>query len=178
MFFHMKITHEHLLQLLHYDAATGVFTWNVGNNKRGRGRVAGSLLKSGSSRGYLYITVCGSKYRAHRLAWFYAYKTTPPVIDHIDGNKANNALANLRAATQQQNSYNAKLSKLNTSGFKGVCWDKSKMKWMASIRLPCGKQKTIGRYETKEEAAAAFKAVELATRGEFAKNISNPGNTS
>lgn len=163
----MKITHQHLLELLSYEPETGDFRWKVDGFRRGPGKLAGTLQKTGSAAGYTYITVAGHKYRAHRLAWFYVYGVAPGLIDHIDGNKSNNSIRNLRVTTQRQNCYNTKRSSRNKSGHKGVCWDKSKGKWMASIRLSCGKQKTIGRYDSKDDAAAAWREVALRDRGEF-----------
>jgi hypothetical protein len=88
-------------------------------------------------------------------------------VDHINGNTLDNRVENLRFASPSQNGMNAKLSKANTSGFKGVTFNKRKEKWMAQIRFD-GKNQFLGYFYTPEEAHTAY--CEAATRlcGEFA----------
>lgn len=88
-------------------------------------------------------------------------------VDHIDGNGLNNAKSNLRLCTKAQNGMNRGPQRDNSSGYKGVGWDRSRHKWRAQITVN-GKNTFIGRYNTKEKAARAYdkKAKEL--YGEFA----------
>lgn len=86
------LTVERLRELLDYDPETGVFRWKEPRRKCRVGEVAGSLRKDG----YVKIQVDGRFYQAHRLAWLCVYGVWPSAIDHIDGNRANNAIANLR----------------------------------------------------------------------------------
>lgn len=74
------------------------------------------------------------------------------VIDHKNRNKLDNRRANLRVCTQAKNRLNSIKKSNNTSGYIGVCWDKTKNKWLASIHLH-GKQKYLGRYDTAQEAS-------------------------
>lgn len=93
------------------------------------------------------------------------------IVDHINRNKLDNRKCNLRICTKQQNNFNTNISKNNTSGYKGVYWDKSRGKWSASIGY---NYKTIflGRYNTKEEAYKKRLEAEEKYYKEFmAKNI-------
>ena len=77
-----------------------------------------------------------------------------PYIDHIDNNGFNNSISNLRWATSQENSHNAKLSQRNSSGVKGVSFDKKENKWRAQIQID-GIKIHIGYYLTLEKAKEA-----------------------
>lgn len=89
-------------------------------------------------------------------------------VDHIDGNKSNNQRANLRICTHAENSRYCKINRKNTSGYKGVCWDKARSKWVAQIKVNM-KRKMLGRFETAELAYAAYCRAALEFHGEFAK---------
>ena len=106
--------------------------------------------------GYRQIKVNLVIYKEHRLAWLYVYGEWPEEeIDHINGNKADNRLINLRTATRKQNARNRGLVTSNTSGFKGVSWDAKNGKWLATATV-AGIQKHIGRYATPEQAHQAY----------------------
>ncbi len=113
--------------------------------------------------------VAGKMYKAHRLAWFYMTGEWPPdQIDHIDGDRDNNRLVNLRKATNAQNGANARLSKNNSSGFKGVSFDTSVGRWRASIRRN-RQLHYLGFFNTPEEAHAAYASAAVQLFGEFAR---------
>jgi hypothetical protein len=90
------------------------------------------------------------------------------VVDHIDGDGLNNRRANLRAVTTQQNAFNQRAAKGNTSGFKGVTWIKQGKKWQASIKLN-GKSRHLGRFATAEEAHDAYVKASAELHGEFGR---------
>jgi len=114
------------------------------------------------------ITVLGTKHLAHRLAWLYMTGSWPNSdIDHEDRDRSNNAWRNLRLATKQQNARNRTITSNNTSGVKGVSWDKEKQRFQA--RLGCsGKNIHVGYFSTLAEAATARHAAATEAYGEFA----------
>ena len=152
------ITAEYLRSILHYDQETGIFTWKVGSaNQVKVGDVAGSQ----DGHGYLQIRVCSRKYKAHRLAWLYMYSNWPKdQIDHINRNKTDNRITNLRDVSHKQNQQNTGKRSDNTSGHTGVSWYKPYSKWLAHIKHN-QKQINLGYFTTIEEAVAARKAGEL-----------------
>tara|TARA_E500000318_G_C3569068_1_gene217016 strand:+ start:7436 stop:7984 length:549 start_codon:yes stop_codon:yes gene_type:complete len=155
-----------------YDRDTGVFTWKVNRRYTARkGSVAG--LKNDS--GYILLTIESKRYRAHRIAWLLVHGEWPKnQIDHINGVRDDNRIENLRHVTNAQNAANASLMPCNTSGFKGVTYDKDRSKWHSQIKKDA-KKYFLGRYDCKIEAAKAYdkKAIELF--GEYAKTNKSMG---
>jgi len=145
---------EDLEKYLQYTPSTGKFKWlNVGRRWKCRmGEEAGYVNK----RGYRIIGFKGKIYRAHRLAWYMSKKVIPSdhEVDHINGNKDDNRLGNLRVVTKQENAMNRKLPKTSTSGILGVYWHKKQEKWHAGVKIK-GKQRYLGSFSTKEEAGEA-----------------------
>jgi hypothetical protein len=170
-------TAEHIRSLLDYDPETGDFTWKYRSGDDSRitnwnRRWAGKRSYNMDRKGYLKIVLKPRQYKAHRLAWLYVYGEWPKgEIDHIDGNRANNAIANLRVATARQNQSN-KTMKTAQSGFRGVT--KHFNKWRAMIRVD-GKTTHLGLFDTPEAASAAYKAAAAANFGEFAYSRANDG---
>jgi hypothetical protein len=158
---------EIILSKLDYDPQTGFFTWK----KTTRRFKAGTRANAISDCGYHVINLDGKRYQSHRLAWQIIYKTIPEhEIDHINGNKLDNRICNLRLATRAENQRNVKLRKDNTSGYKGVCLDKSKNKWKAQASI-AGVLKHLGLFETPELAATAYKNFTKLNHGEFYREI-------
>ena len=119
------ISHDHLISILDYDPVTGVFT-----NKKGR--VLGS--KPTNPKAYVHIGINRKPMCAHVLAWFYVHKTWPLAdIDHINRNRHDNRLSNLREATRSQNVFAGKMRSDNKSGQRGVSWHKRAKKWRVQI---------------------------------------------
>lgn len=149
-----KLTAERLRELLHYDPETGVFTRRVRCGRSPAGSVAGHNRKSG----YAAVSVCNKLYLAHRLAWLYVYGHWPHKdIDHIDGNGLNNRLSNLRECVPGENHQNVAPHKDNISGLLGVTWDKQTGRWRSRIMIE-RRQVNLGRFDTPEEAHAAYLA--------------------
>ncbi len=90
------------------------------------------------------------------------------VVDHIDGNGLNNRRDNLRAATHQENMRNARLRKTNTSGYKGVCWNKVVKKWQARIWIG-GRRTSLGYFDDPAEAYEVYCAAAREHYQDFAK---------
>ena len=142
---------------LFYDSETGIFYWKNTELVSWvvRGKKAGSIYRNG----YLVIQVKKNdkhvRISGHRLAWFFAKGHFPETaIDHINGNKTDNRIENLRLATYAQNNQNkTKPYKNNKTGVLGVFLDKGK--YRAVVRLN-GKGKHIGMFDTIEEASNAY----------------------
>ncbi|MBD5703291.1 HNH endonuclease [Citrobacter freundii] len=120
-------------------------------------------------KGYLKFSANGyGMVLAHRAAWAIYYGQLPHQhIDHIDGDKQNNRITNLRLCTHNQNQHNQGIRKTNKSGFKGVSFTKALNKWQAQICCN-SKVKHLGFYECKVEAAHAYDIAAMEFHGEFA----------
>lgn len=147
---------EHLRSLIAYDPETGDLTWlsrGVKNSKRA-GKRAGCL----DAHGYCCVLVMGRSFKAHRIAFALHYGRWPASqIDHIDGDRANNRIANLREATNRENMQNQIRRPSNKSGYVGVDWHARDRKWRAQIRLN-GKNHHLGLFDCPREAHAAYLA--------------------
>ena len=125
-------TRERAIELFHYEPETGNFFWRIAKAQRVRaGDLAGSL---DSSQGYRKLCIDGKLYRAHRIAWLIVMGALPAgQIDHINGDRSDNRIANLREATNAENCRNARLRRDNSSGLKGVSYHKPSGKWRSRI---------------------------------------------
>jgi HNH endonuclease len=142
------ISHDKIIEYLDYEPDTGIFRWKKTSASKGpKGSIAGTMTKSG----YLQIGFCGIVVRAHRLAWFYVHKKWPShVIDHIDGNKLNNRIDNLRDVNLTINQLNIhKASKNSMLKIRGVSLNRNKY-------IAYFKRKNLGRFETWQEAEIAY----------------------
>ena len=140
------ITQTSLQALLDYKPESGVFIRKVRTSNRIKvGEQAGSFDKDG----YLCIRVHGKTYKAHRLAWLYVHGAMPiGEIDHINGDKADNRIENLRDVTKSVNQQNRR-------SVRGYSRDRNR--WKAQIRFG-GKRRHLGCYETEQEAHEAYLA--------------------
>ena len=154
---------ERLKFLLSYDRNTGEFFWIKPTRNKKKNAAAGF----DRGKGYRSIEIDGRTYRSQRLVWFYEYGYWPiNQIDHINGNRADNRIENLREATNSQNRANSKRQKNNQSGYKGV--KRSGDKWMARIRK--NRQLIyLGLFETAASAHAAYAAAAQELHGDFAR---------
>jgi hypothetical protein len=143
---------DRLRQLFLYDPDTGVFVRKIGVRGGPVGAVAGYV---NTHLGYVLIGVDRRLYYGHRLAWLYAHGVWPSLtIDHINGDRADNRLSNLRDVTHLVNCQNVRKARSGThSGRLGVC--KNRDKWQVKIRVD-GKSKNIGTYKTIDEANSAY----------------------
>lgn len=165
------VTAEDLRALLDYDPETGVFRWlwradvSRSTNVRLSGRVAGCP----DHYGYIVIRIRGRLYKAHRLAWLYMTGEWPShQIDHRLSETGDNRWEKLRQATHQQNMFNSKMPKSNTSGFKGVIWDKRRGMWRAQIGLNY-RCIVLGLFTDPSEAYSAYLKAASELHGEFAR---------
>jgi hypothetical protein len=119
--------------------------------------------------GYWRICLYDVRYPAHRLAWLYSYGVWPrEEIDHINGEKSDNRLTNLRLATHSENRANAGPQKNNSSGYKGVGFNKKTGKWRATIRKD-RRPISLGYFATAEEAHSAYKGAAVRLFGPYAR---------
>ncbi len=148
------LTAERLRELLSYEPETGEFRWRVG---RGGTAVAGGRAGCKQTIGYRRIGVAGRTYWEHRLAWLHVTGTWPSdQIDHVNGVKGDNRIANLREATRSENQGNLRQARSDSkTGLLGVHWNKPNKKFMAQIMFS-GKQKYLGLFDTAEQAHQAY----------------------
>lgn len=151
------ITAERLRQELSYDHHTGNFVRLVTRAQSRAGQVAGYVNKT---TGYVLIDVCGKTYAAHRLAWLYVHGEWPKQsIDHINRDRADNRLGNLRDVSTSQNMRNVGLRRSNTSGVTGVYWHKPTGNWLV-LAIKEKKQHCLGYFRDWFDAVCARKSWE------------------
>lgn len=137
-------------KLVSYDPDTGSMTWLVTKGRCVKGREVGNP----HSCGYRETHIGGHRIYVHRLVWLYHYGKMPGgQIDHINGDRSDNRIKNLRAVTQQQNSANMRMKSNNKSGYKGVT--KYGNRYIAHIHIS-GKTSYLGSYDTPVAAHGAY----------------------
>lgn len=161
------LTQGRLRVLLHYNPATGAFTWRKDRGRfRCKGKPAGTR-----SRGYNQIEIDGRFYRAARLAVLYMTGAFPPsgfCVDHIDRDRSNDRWKNLRVVRHKQNAWNRSPCSRNKSGFPGVCWDRRRNKWQAFIGQN-NRTLNLGFFADFDDACAARLAAERKHYGQFSR---------
>lgn len=155
----IPLTYEYLNSIIRYDEHTGELFNKVPRGLKTIGERA-EANTADASTGYLNVNIRKKKYHAHRIAWFLHCGEMPKLqIDHIDHNKLNNKITNLREVTHRENSLNRGINKNNTSGTVGVIWCKRDSKWRVSIRVNY-KKIHLGHFFIKEEAIKARRHAE------------------
>lgn len=170
---------EVLRQLLRYEPDTGKLFWLPRDraffgcqrsyavwNARYSGKES---LTADDQHGYRVGNVLGRTQKAHRVAWAIQTGKWPSEhIDHVNCDGADNRWANLREATNQQNGFNRRANKNSKSGIKGVCWIARRKKWIAQISAN-GEGRSLGVFDTAEEATAAYAVANAQIHGEFGR---------
>jgi hypothetical protein len=153
---------ELLSDLLH-----ALFDYEDGKlyRKGKRDKEAGAI----SGRGYRIVSINYRKYMVHRLVWIMHGNKPVPMLDHIDGNKLNNCIENLRPATKSQNMMNVGAYSNNTSGIKGVSWSTKDRKWIGQVWIQ-GRIHCAGSFHDIEKCAAAVRKLREDLHGEFARH--------
>lgn len=156
---------QELKTLLHYDPPTGVFRWRH-EPKRGMQPwdVAGNIDR----QGYVQIKIGGKVLMAHRLAWLYVHGKLPKQVDHKNMMRSDNRIDNLRAADNSCNGMNKRMQSNNTTGYKGVTFHKGTGRYHAKIQAN-GVRKSLGYYETAEQAHQAYMTAAGELHGQFAR---------
>ena len=156
-----EIEVERLRECLSYNCRTGVLRWRVRlTSNVAVGTVAGCF----NTRGYRVVRVDGQLFLAHRVAWAIYSGAWPECgLDHRNGNKGDNRIANLRLASRALNRANTPAR--NLKGLPKGCYrNKGRKRWYSKINVD-GKVKNLGGFDTAAEAAAAFKREHLAVYG-------------
>lgn len=162
----MELTQNEVKQLLWYYPDTGCFYWRKALTPRMKPwDRAGSV----DGQGYVQIKIGGKVKQAHRLAYLYVHGYLPKQIDHKNRNKDDNRICNLRAASNSQNSMNKLIQSNNTTGFKGVTFHKGTQKYNAKICVT-GIRKSLGYFDTAEQAHDAYVKASANVHGEFANS--------
>lgn len=167
------ISLEYIKERLDYRPDAGIFLWKTRPVKRGEdvrwnGRHAGKVAGSVNGNGYIKITIDAKCYEGQRLAWIYEYGEWPKgQIDHINRDRTDNRIDNLRDVTKTQNSWNQSVSRHSTTGLRGVWRMADCDRWRAAIRVH-GKRKHLGVFKTPLEASDAYKRAAVEFFGEFA----------
>jgi len=153
-----------------YDPSSGYVIWmergpntfSCAENERTRVSSRWNKLRSGKRAGHMnsngYVVMCieGKTIQGHRIAWALHYGEWPSdEIDHINGNKSDNRISNLRVVSPRENSQNRKRPKTNSSGSIGVHYHKRSMSWHARIMVD-GKRHHLGSFNTSGEASEAY----------------------
>lgn len=159
------LTPARLRELLFYDPETGAFSW-----RRSRQGVRADLAAGRvNSRGYAQIGIDLRRYAAHRLAWLYVHGRWPDNdLDHINGDRADNRISNLREATEAENTWNRKTPRNNRTGLKGV-YKATAKRWRAQIKV-AGERIVLGHFDSPEDAHAAYCVAAMKHFGEFASS--------
>ena len=164
-----ELTVDLLNHLFEYDKETGNLIWKIKPSSRGHSVKAGDIAGTLKSHGYLCVGINYNSYRAHRLIFLMHKGYLPKTVDHINGDKLDNRIENLRAATVGQNQHNRKTNANNTSGYKGVCWNKAQKKWVARITLE-RKNIHLGYFANVEEASEVVRKAREELHGSFANH--------
>ena len=159
------LTLQEATRIFRYDEETGKLYWNERVHKRIRvGQECGRV----TSHGYRKLRVFGKEYYVHRLVWLLKTGSWPNnQIDHINRNRLDNRIENLRVANHFENQHNKSIPKNNTSGIKGVTWNKRAKKWYVQLMFN-KKQMYFGLYEDLELAELVIKEARKKYHGEFA----------
>lgn len=147
------LTQKDIQELFAYDPKTGFVTRLKKTANRHK---VGERVGTPGGRGYLQVTIGRKKCPLHRVIWCLVYGVWPVGdVDHRNRIRSDNRLTNLREASRSENNHNASPNRRNTSGARGVCWDKSRGKWTVHIHAD-GKQHHLGRFDELDKARDAY----------------------
>lgn len=167
---------ERLKLLLDYDPETGILRWKKAEEAPGRWNPhSGKEVKS-LNGGYIRVFLDGEHHYAQRVIWKMHYGYDPVQVDHINGIKNDNRIANLRDVSREVNSKNRKLYAANKSGVNGVSFHERDKVWSARVSVGKSKDVHLGSFETKAEAVAARIAADIILQ--YHENHGKPRNQS
>ena len=165
-----QLTFSDVDSVIRYDADTGKLFWkhrdanlfpDEKSYKKWNGRFGGKEAFTAYKDGYKHGSIFYKYLKAHRVIWLLVYGEWPNgEIDHIDGNRENNRIHNLRVVTSSENARNRKVQSNNKSGVPGVGWRNDTNKWYARIKI-LGEYTYLGNFENFEDAVSAKKSAEI-----------------
>jgi len=159
------LTVDLLNELFTYDRETGKLYWKSARQGVTVGKEVGTI----ATTGYRTLGINGKTYKTHRIVFLMHKGYLPAILDHIDRDRLNNRLENLRPASYNQNQHNRKLNNNNKTGFKGVSYNVKAKAFMANINHQ-GRRIGLGGYNTPEEADAVVRAAREELHGNFANH--------
>lgn len=142
-----------LLQLFRYEPDTGKLFWRVRRSRR-------EAFTGKNFQGYLVGRIYRERFAAHRVIWKMVHGVDPSEIDHINHDRSDNRLSNLREVKRFENCRNRSQSKANSSGVAGVMFHKAAGKWLAKIMVDY-RTVHLGLFQQFDDAVAARKAAEV-----------------
>lgn len=151
-------------EYLRYD--NGILYWKKSTSNRVK---VGDIAGSEQVGGYIGVRILGKRYPAHTIVYALHYNEMPEIVDHIDGNRKNNRIENLRGCSKAQNNKNTGFRRHNTSGLKNVFWVKELNKWRVKVTVD-NKQKYFGVYEDRELAELVAIEARNKHHGKFASH--------
>lgn len=158
------LTQEYLQSIFDYKDGELYWKENRYRNKT-KGKKAGSL----DTKGYRFVTIQSKAHRVHRVIFLMHYGYLPDFIDHINGNRLDNKIENLRPCSMAENARNCKKPKHNTSGYKGIRWRKDRSKWQVFFKVN-KKYMSFGCYFDLEVAKFVAETMRYKYHKEFANN--------
>jgi hypothetical protein len=151
----------------YFDHKDGRLYWKKVSHQNKQylvGQEVGSIHKTG----YRHVTWQGKIHKVHRLIYLLEHGYLPKEIDHINGDRQDNRLENLRDVTRSQNQFNKSMCKNNTSGTRGVSWHKKSNAWLVRV-CANGKSKSIGYFKDLELAGLVADEARSIYHGNYAK---------
>jgi hypothetical protein len=159
------ITQEYLRTLFYYKDGKLYWKYHPSNKHQ---YLIGTEASSFDGK-YYQTRIDGKKYRTHRLIFMYYFGYMPTYIDHIDNNPLNNIIENLRECNLNENSWNVKIRRDNTSGVKGISWSKEKQKWSVYINKN-DKRFRLGYFADLHQAKEKLETFRKSLHEEFFNN--------
>ena len=163
------ITQDELKQLVQYIPETGNLVYKKATRGFHGSQAKNKPIGTVQPNGYRLVMIKRKRYLVHRLIWLYHHGEMPKIVDHINRDKTDNRIENLREVTRKENSWNTtiKHSNQSTTGYRGVCYLQDRDRFLSYCHHE-GKFVFIGHFDDPHSAAEAYNEKVLQLRGEYA----------